>query len=156
MNISKIVSIGFLVLGLVYTVAAFQLPAASIGIPYAPKVFPLLIGLFTIGVSLALVAQELRKQAAAGSAATTMEGFDWETLKPIGMVTGLCLIYALIFDHLGYVLATILFLEGVLIVFNGVKKWKQNTIVAVIFSVFIYILFYKVLGVYLPPLPFWE
>lgn len=156
MNISKIVSIGFLVLGLVYTVVSLQLPVASIGSPYAPKVFPLLIGLFTIGVALALVVQESRKQAAAGSATTTMEGFDLETLKPIGMVTGLCILYALIFDHLGYVLATILFIEGVMMVFNGVKKWKQNTLVAVIFSVFIYILFAKILSVYLPPLPFWE
>ena len=68
----------------------------------------------------------------------------------------LSILYALIFDHVGYVLATILFLEGVMMVFNGVKAWKLNTLVAVIFSVFIYVLFYRVLGVYLPPLPFWE
>ncbi len=155
MNISKLVSIAFLLLGLTYTIAALQLPSASIGSPSAPKIFPLLVGVFTIGLALVAIAQEFRKPAVAGQAAGS-EGFDRETLKDIGLTTVFALIYAVIFDRVGYVIATIIFLEGMLFVFNGLKNWKVNTIVAVIFSVFIYILFYKLLNVYLPPLPFFE
>ena len=156
MNISKLTSIAFLLVGLIYTIAAIQLPNASIGSPTAPKVFPLLVGVFTIGLALVAIAQEFRKHAVAGQTDATTEGFDRETLKQIDLTTLFALIYALIFDRVGYVIATIIFLEGMLFLFNGLKKWKLNTLVAVIFSVAIYILFYKVLNVYLPPLPFFE
>lgn len=155
MNISKLTSIAFLLVGLIYTIAAVQLPNASIGSPSAPKIFPLLVGVFTIGLALVAIAQEFRKQAVAGQTDAS-EGFDRETMKQIGLTTLFALIYALIFDRVGYVIATIIFLEGMLFLFNGLKKWKLNTLVAVIFSVFIYLLFFKVLNVYLPPLPFFE
>ena len=77
-------------------------------------------------------------------------------MQKIGLTAVCALIYAFLFDRLGYVLSTILFLEGLLILFNGFAKWKQNTIVAVIFSVVVYVLFFKLLNVYLPPFPFFE
>jgi putative tricarboxylic transport membrane protein len=62
-------------------------------------------------------------------------------------------LYAAFFDKVGYVISTILFLEGELFLFNGLKNWKVNTMVSVIFSLVIYILFSKLLGVYLPMTP---
>lgn len=74
-------------------------------------------------------------------------------LKKIGLTCLFSILYAILFDKLGYVISTILFLQGVLFLFNGFKKWKTNTVVVLIFSLFIYILFSKLLGVYLPMTP---
>jgi putative tricarboxylic transport membrane protein len=76
------------------------------------------------------------------------------TNKMIVLTCLACIIYAILFNRIGYVLSTIVFLEAMLLLFNGKKKWKTNTIVAVVFSVFIYIVFSKLLGVILPVMPF--
>ena len=108
-----------------------------------------------IGLAIALLVQEFRSKAESGGT-VPKKGFDVENLKQIGLTAGCAVIYAVLFDKLGYVISTILFLEGVLWVFNGSARWKQNTLVSVIFSVVVYVLFFKLLNVYLPPLPFFE
>jgi putative tricarboxylic transport membrane protein len=155
MNLSKIISILFLLLGLTYLALVFQLEPAAIGNPQAPKIFPGMVALLTIGLSIALLAQELRAATNSGQSGRT-SGVDMENVVQITLISVCAVLYALLFDRLGYVISTILFLEGVLSVFNGPKRWKQNSLVAVIFSVVVYVLFFKILNVYLPPFPFFE
>jgi putative tricarboxylic transport membrane protein len=133
----------------------FQLEAASIGNPHAPKIFPGMVAVLMIGLAIGLLVQEFRPTTDSGETGQA-SGIDLENIKQIGLVTVCAVIYTLLFDRLGYIISTILFLEGVLLVFNGPKKWKQNTLVAVIFSIVVYVLFFKLLNVYLPPLPFFE
>lgn len=153
MNLSKIISILFLLLGLTYLVLVFQLEPASIGNPNAPKIFPGMVAVLMIVLSIALLAQEMRAAAGTGEAEQA-SGVDMENIVQIALVSVCAVVYALLFNRVGYVLATIIFLEGVLAVFNGPKRWKQNSLVAVIFSVVVYVLFFKLLNVYLPPFPF--
>ncbi len=155
MNISKIISILFLLVGLIYLVLVFQLEPASIGNPNAPKIFPGMVAVLMIGLSIALIAQEFRPTTESGETRQS-SGVDMENMVKIGMITVCAIIYALLFDYLGYVISTIIFLEGVLTVFNGLQRWKQNTLVAVIFSIVVYVLFFKLLNVYLPPFPSFE
>jgi putative tricarboxylic transport membrane protein len=136
---------------------AYQLPAASIGNPSAPKIFPGMLGVLMVGLAIIVLVQEARAISAGDNQATSKEpGIDLENARQIGLTTVCGIIYAVLFDRVGYVIATIIFLEGVLSIFNGYKNWKQNTLVAVIFSVVVYVLFFKILNVYLPPFPFFE
>lgn len=153
MTISKMSALFFLLLGLFYTIMTFQLENAVIGRPYTPKIFPAALGVLMIGLSIGLLVKESRAGAYGGLAASKA-GVDIENLKQIGLTAVCALLYAVLFNRLGYIIATILFLEGVLSVFNGLARWKQNTIVAVVFSVIVYVLFSKLFNVYLPPLPF--
>jgi putative tricarboxylic transport membrane protein len=155
MNISKIVAILFLLVGLIYTIMAIQLPDASIGRPHTPKIFPLMLGVLMIGLAITLLVKEIRTKAEPDETAQK-KGVDVENVRQIGLTAVCAFLYAVLFNRLGYVISTILFLEGLLWVFNGYAKWKQNTLVAVIFSVAVYVLFFKLLNVYLPPLPFFE
>jgi putative tricarboxylic transport membrane protein len=103
-----------------------------------------------------VLVQEARAVTSENQTVSAGTGLDLENVKQIGLTIVCAIIYALLFDRLGYVIATIIFLEGVLSIFNGYKNWKQNTIVAVVFSVVVYVLFFKILNVYLPPFPFFE
>lgn len=151
MNISILSGIFSLAIGLIYTVLALLLPDASIGRAAEPKFFPMALGLLMIFLSAALLYEELIKK---GDKREKSDKFTLDSnLKKIGLTCLFAILYALLFDKVGYVISTVLFLEGELFLFNGFKKWKINTVVALVFSLFIYILFSKLLGVYLPMTP---
>lgn len=151
LNMSLLSGIFALAIGLVYTAMAFMLPEASLGRPGEPRFFPLALGFLMIILAGSLLAEELKKKKAGEN---NPEDFTLSSnLKKIGLTCLFSILYAILFDKLGYVISTVLFLESELILFNGLKKWKSNTIVSLVFSLFIYILFSKLLGVFLPMTP---
>lgn len=152
MNLSFISGIFSLVLGIGYTIVAFGLEKAAIGRPLEPRIFPVMLGVSLIVLSIVMIAKEIAKGEVKQK---TEKGTEKKrsNLVRILLTALLSVIYAFLFDRVGYVISTVLFLEGVLWVFNGIEKWKTNTIVALVFSLFIYILFAKLLGVYLPMTP---
>lgn len=153
MNISVLSGILSLLIGLIYTIFALLLPDASIGRAAEPRFFPLSLGIIMILLSAVLLYEELnKKKIEEVKKEASLFTID-SNLKKIGLTCLFSILYAIFFDKLGYVISTILFLEGELFLFNGFKKWKINTMVAVIFSLVIYILFSKLLGVYLPMTP---
>ncbi len=152
-SLSILPSLLFFALGIIYTTATVMLPDASVGRPFEPKIFPLMLGILLIILSLSLMIKEMaalknRKETSHKEPFYKEVGF-----RNILLTCGVSVLYALLFDKLGYFLSTVLFLELELILFNSLKNWKINTIVSVVFSLFIYIVFSKVLGVYLPMTP---
>lgn len=73
-----------------------------------------------------------------------------KTLIRLGATVVMIIIYALIFERLGFLISTILFLGGVLFLINGVKHWLQNIIVALVFSGITWYTFSQLLDVSLP------
>ncbi len=141
-----------LVIGILITWMTLNLPEASIGIPNAPKAFPGGLGVLMIIFSAALIGREIlrlkKEPAAGGRKESTANPF----LLQIGLTCLFGVLYAVLFKVIGYVLSTFLFLTVELWLFNG-AKWKINLIVAISFSLFIYLMFSKALGVYLPQTP---
>lgn len=152
MSLSIIPSLLCFVLGLVYTTATVLLPDASVGRAYEPKIFPMMLGIALIILSLSLLLRELKNQS-AGQDKEKVSLYKEAGFQKILMTCLFSVLYTLIFDKAGYVISTVFFLEMELILFNGKKNWKVNTAVAVLFSLFIYIVFSKLLGVYLPLTP---
>lgn len=139
-------------IGVVVTWMAFSLPTASVGIPHAPKVFPAGLGILIVGLSVFQVVKEFYRVRKTREAAAT--GHD-PYLRPVLLTCAAALVYALVFKRIGYVPATFLFVWAELRLFGGKEhNWKVSTIVALIFSVGIYVLFAKALGVYLPRIPY--
>ena len=139
--------------GIGYTVMAYSLPKAAIGDPMAAAYFPIMLGVGMTILGICLFVNEVRNQETAGpKTKKTGKGMAYDT-KMIIFTCVVGVVYGLIFNMLGYVLSTFLFLGALLFALNGKEKWKSNIIVALSFSVVIYLIFQKLLQIPLPMMP---
>ncbi len=152
----------FTLFGMLYTVGAFMIPRASIGNPVAPKIFPLILG---IGLSIlgSLYTLKEYKQWRDDESSGSTKKFTPDELEKKRKTNQLILftaiagiVYAAIFEAVGYILSTSLFIGGIMFAINGRKKWMTNVGVAVIFSVSVYMIFSNLLAIPLPKIPFFE
>ncbi len=109
--------------------------------PVGPRAFPLLLacGLCLCGLWLVL-------RPTAGSEA--FHGVPW---KPTALCAGAVLAYALLFQWLGFALATALMALPVGLAFAG--NWKQSLTAGASLGLVLYVLFDKLLDVVLPTGP---
>ena len=158
MNKNLLSGLASTLLGLIYTIQAYQLPKASIGNEWAPIYFPLGLGVLMLLFGFILIILGLREvKSERGGAEKGKRKLEFTyTAKLITYVSILSILYALLFDRIGYLLSTIFFMGAILMVVNGLNKWKVNVLISVGFSLAIYILFSKLLGIILPPMPFIE
>lgn len=154
MTWTGISGIASIILGAVYAYQAYVLPRATVGNPMGPVLYPMILGCGLVIFGVVLTIQELarlRKTGGQGrikSAKITVFG------RNIAIVSALCVGYAFLFERAGYVISTFLFLCTVLLLFNGMKRWKISLILSAAFSVGVYLLFSTVLSIQLPPMPF--
>jgi putative tricarboxylic transport membrane protein len=128
--------------GVVYLVADLHLPQPAIGDPNGPKLFPGFIGagLVLSGVLLCFEKPADREHAGMPAGST----------KVLAAMTVWTMGYDLLFEKLGYLLATSLYVLPMLCVFNR-GRWVTNLLVAVLFTLGAFVVFDKVLGSTLPP-----
>ncbi len=152
MNASMIMSVIVTMIGFVYTLSTFFLPLAKIGNPLEPKIFPALLGISLLILGGLLIVQEIRrtKTKAQNEAHVAIWG-DAEKSILYTVINGF--LYALLFDRIGYVFATFLFLSVQLFIYRGFKTWKTTFLISAIFSVVAFLLFNTLMGVYLPKSP---
>ena len=143
-----------IVLAVVYLYATTLIPTLEIGDPLGPKAFPRLlgIGLLLAAAFLAVEIWKQRRTNAPQPAASNV--FDPDTVKMVACVVVWTAGYYAVFDYLGFVVATSIYLLGMMAWFNR-GKWLVNILTAVLFSALIYFMFVK-LDVSLPKgiLPF--
>jgi putative tricarboxylic transport membrane protein len=139
----------------IFGIMTLMIPEASIGNPMAPKHFPLGLSIIMLFLGVVLLIRsdfEKTKEAIKSLMNSTKE--DKKIGKFILMTSAICILYALVFDVVGYIIATFLFMQLMLLITNGKEKWKINTIVSLIFSGSIYYVFNNLLNVILPNNPF--
>jgi len=143
------------IIGSTYTLLSLNLPRASIGRPNEPKIFPILLGVLMILLSFGLIAQEFLKRGSKKKTTNkkAVLKYDTNTRKIILTVLN-ALLYSFLFLKAGYLVSTFIFVGLELILFGGLKRWKSCALIAFFFSFTIYVLFNKLLGVYLPPTPY--
>jgi putative tricarboxylic transport membrane protein len=130
----------------VYFYATAQIPSLEIGDPLGPKAFPRLLGialLFTVGL-LFFEMRRARKVDAGKDQHTPQE--DRGHYFVIAAVAVWTAIYMAVFEWLGFVIATTVYLLAMMAFFHK-GKWLSNVLTSVLFSVITYVLFTKVLGV---------
>jgi putative tricarboxylic transport membrane protein len=135
-----------------YLWADSLLPASSLGDPLGPRVFPALIGGGLL-LSAALMIVEMVGKPHAAPAADTPPVEDGAQDGPTSRrsawaLVGLALwtaLYYVSLERVGYLIATLVFLGGLLSYFNRGRYW-MNAIVAIAFTLTVDALFTYALG----------
>ncbi len=135
------------ILGLVYLAGTYNIPLNDAGDSVGPRSFPFLIAALVLICGVALIINDLRsKDRKPFSWGFASESAVW--LRIIAtMVVGI--IYGLVLDWLGYLIATFFFMILVTTLIN-VGRHKQNLIVSVLFSIISFISFALILKLSLP------
>jgi putative tricarboxylic transport membrane protein len=135
-----------LLLAAVYLYATAQIPTLEIGDPLGPKAFPILLGIALIAAAILLFVETLKKSREPG---TEVPRESLRHLWLIGGVTAWTAFYFGVFDRVGYLVSTMVYLLVMTAVFNP-GKWWANILTSVLFALGSYVLFVKILGVVLP------
>jgi len=146
-------AIAIIVVAAIYLHADAGLRTANIGDPLGPKAFPALVGGGLILSALLLLLETWSKRRALEDTRVEPRSKDEKHLILIMLAmvvwSGL---YYFVFEMLGYLIATPLFLLGLLSYFNK-SRHVTNLLVALGFTAAVYLLFSILLGVPLPPGP---
>lgn len=137
-----------LVLTAVYFYATAQIPALEIGDPLGPKAFPRLLGiamLVAAGMLLVEIVRAARK-APAQPAAGQQRPADYGHLRVIAAITVWTAVYVAVFELLGYVIATSIYLIALMAYFHP-RHWTANVLTSVLFCAGTYYMFNYMLGV---------
>ncbi|MDN4075485.1 tripartite tricarboxylate transporter TctB family protein [Fictibacillus terranigra] len=154
MNKNTISGMVILMFALIYTIMAFRLPASSSNTAViGPSVFPAAIGILLIITSIMLIGKgwlEQRQQHGKTEPENPMEEEEEkQDPKKVFVLSLLLLGYVLLFFPLGYLLSTALFILSVTM-FLDREHWIRNVIYSLAFPGIIYLVFDRVLAVYLP------
>lgn len=140
------------IFGLFVSIMAWNLPdsfvASSRGHIYLP--FGAGIIMLVFGIILFLKNYMVVKEKNYTASSSTKK--EEKHYKLILITIILSLVYAFIFDKLGYIISTSLFTATMLFILRGTKKWLSNVIISVAFSLFIFYVFGNFLQIYLPTL----
>ena len=142
----RVIFVCTLILAGVYFYATEKLPSLEIGDPLGPKAFPRLLAIGLIITLIVLAIEMVRGRKVVASDVPKAEPVDRATIMIVGGVAVWTFLYFLVFEPLGHVISTTLYLLGLTCYFNK-GKWTANILTSVLFSLIAYLMFTKVLGV---------
>jgi putative tricarboxylic transport membrane protein len=146
-------AIAVIVVAAIYLHADYGLRAANLGDPLGPKAFPALVGGGLVLSALLLLLETWKKRRALPeSRAEPRRPVDKHVVLSLVAMVVWAGVYYYFFEILGYLIATPLFLFGLLSFFNK-GRYLTNVLVALGFTAVVYLLFSILLGVPLPPGP---
>ncbi|GHH96933.1 tripartite tricarboxylate transporter TctB family protein [Neobacillus kokaensis] len=143
----RIAAVAFLVVGVLFMVASKQLSSTSYGSVVGPDIFPFILGIILVLLSIRLFFESLTSSPGEGK----KESIQY---KPFLIILAATLVYILTLEIVGYVITTFLFL---CICFQTMErsKWVTSLIISAAFSGVVYVLFVEVLKGTLPGWPIW-
>jgi putative tricarboxylic transport membrane protein len=145
MTQNKVIGIFGALLTVIYGFSTISTEGAGATFLSGTKVFPLMVIILTAILSIVIFSQDY-----IGKKDGKKLEIDKKVLITIAKSTVIFVVYTLIFEHLGYIISTIVLLMGLLSILNK-GKLKQNIIISVVFSVIAYFIFSKLLAISLPP-----
>jgi putative tricarboxylic transport membrane protein len=144
-----IASFCFFVLAGIYLYATFLLPTMRSQDPMGPKVFPVLLGIALAAGAVLLLAETIRGTGKEKKKAKEPREGTQKNPGLIWAVIAWTIVFFLLFEPLGYIVSSILYILPLMVCFNK-KRWWTNGITSMLFPLGIYILFVKFLGIMLP------
>lgn len=141
----RIIFACMLVLAGVYFWATAQIPSLELGDPLGPKAFPRMLGVGLLVAAAMLLAEILRDRKKAQSAPQAAWKWDPQQWVVIA-VAAWTAAYISVFELLGYMIATAIYLLGLTGFFNK-GRWLMNVLTSVLFVIISYFAFTKLLGV---------
>ena len=139
-----VASILLILLGMGVIIESIRL---KVGTPLMPQpgFFPLLGGLFLVGLSMVLL---VRAWLGSGDASQQPREAFGELRRPMILVACLA-VYAAVMEPVGYILPTV-FIAVVVLRVLGVTSWKVVGLASLGLSIGTYVLFGRLLGIDLP------
>ena len=148
MMADRVIFVCTIVIVAVYFYATTLIPTLEIGDPLGPKAFPRLLGVCLL-IAAALLFIEMWKDRKAAAPPTSAAGTSGPRhLWVLAAVTVWTTAFYLVFEKAGFIVATSVYLIGLMAWFNR-GKWIANVVSAVLFSILSYVMFLK-LDVRLP------
>ena len=144
MTYDRIILICTVLIAVIYLWATTLIPTLEIGDPLGPNAFPRLLGIALL-IAAGLFGLELWKDRAK-KASSDGPFFDRQVMPVLGIVVVWTAVYYFVFNELGFVVSTSLFLLPLMAFFNR-GKWITNVVTSIAFPVCAYFLFTKALGV---------
>jgi putative tricarboxylic transport membrane protein len=143
----RIASILFLATGVLFIVGSRQLASSSYGSSVGPDIFPLLLGIILVLLSIRLFYETMVAKNQHSSKEKLL-------YKPFLIIFFATLLYILTLETIGYVITTFLFL---FVCFQTMERNKVMTslIISACFSGFVYFMYVEVLKGTLPGWPIW-
>lgn len=140
MRRDRIVALGLMLFSIIYLVASWDLPrfALSTGVVDS-YIFPLILG----AVLLVLSVVYFMQSSGPKESTSFMAGVNLPLLLKL---FGTTVIYALVLEPLGFIIATAIFLFGNMALL-GLRAWVKLTVISVGFAVVVYAVFVYVLEV---------
>lgn len=136
---------GFLAIGAFFVTASTGITQSSYGSKVGPSAFPMLLGILLIMLSL-MVIYGAAKLKGEGKAPT---GRKYARLAILIAAT---IAYIVIFEPLGYVISTFLFLTFVFQLMER-KALLKSVLISAVFSGVVYVAYVSLLQGTLPPFP---
>jgi putative tricarboxylic transport membrane protein len=134
-------------LGIAYLAGTFKIPVMEAADEVGPRSFPFIIAATVIICGLWLLLKEwANKERKAFSFGFITERGIWLRIL-LSMAAGI--VYGLILDGLGYLIATVLFMFSVGELIN-IGRHKQNLVIALVFAVFTFVAFALILQLSMP------
>ncbi|WP_448807683.1 tripartite tricarboxylate transporter TctB family protein [Aminobacterium mobile] len=144
MNPDIVVSLFSIILSALYSFSAWNLPNAPIGSPMAPKLFPLALG--GCGMILGLI--QLYKGITGHKKDYKKVVFSGKRLNVL--IIAVIIAYSYLFERLGFIPSTLLFLTALLSLINGIHRWKINLTVTTCFTIATWYIFERIFYITLP------
>jgi putative tricarboxylic transport membrane protein len=143
----RIASILFLATGVLFIVGSRQLASSSYGSSVGPDIFPSLLGIILVLLSIRLFYETMVTKTQHSS----KEKLQY---KPFLIIFSATLVYILTLETIGYVITTFLFL---FVCFQTMERSKVMTslIISSCFSGLVYFMYVEVLKGTLPGWPIW-
>ncbi len=143
MSSNKKTGIMLLIIGIIITILASQIPNPNLENDVGPRLFPYISG---IGLIICGIGLMLEKTAEKAKVYLTPEGW-----KRLCIMSGVILLYAIGLVTLGFLIATPIAVFASIIVMNGnMKIYKTAIIFSLCITGSVYLIFEKVLLVMLP------
>jgi putative tricarboxylic transport membrane protein len=137
----------FLVVGAFFAVGSLGISRSSYGSTVGPNVFPFGLGVILILLALIVIYQARRY-------ADRPKEKRAPDFRRFGLLFLATIVYVLVFESLGYVISTFIYLVFVFQVMER-KKLFGSVGIAAFFSCFVYYVYVRVFQGTLPPFPDW-
>lgn len=128
-----------------YLIATYNLRELSIEDPLGPKAFPFVLGILMLLCGISLAGSTLLRYWREQGTAFEDDEFSGSHPVAVAAVAAWLLAYYLVFEPLGFLLATMLFLFGLMVYFNR-GRWLTNIAVSILFPIVLELIFTHVLG----------
>ena len=146
-----------IVFGLAYGGYAYSLPQPMFGNPLEAIFLPLAVSAISIFIGVLLILTSGFTPSLLAIKALLNESPQRKSdRRKIAITCIICVLYAMSFEHAGYVISTFLFMFSMLTVTCGKTFWKKSALISIIFAGGIFITFNEMLSVNLPPFPFFN